>query len=211
MLLVDDHALFRRGLRRLLEREGIEVIGEGSHGRAAVQLAAELRPDVIVMDLSMPLMSGLEAIERIVAANPHARILVLTITAEEDEVLDALLAGACGYLLKDARAEEIVAGVRAAVAGDSMISPRIAGRLVTRLREVGRPEVDHDGQVEAELTQREVEILRLIASGKENAAIAQELYISPKTVKNHVAAILDKLEIENRIQAAVVAVRCGLA
>ena len=210
VILVDDHALFRRGLRRLLEHYEIEVVGEASHGRAAVQLASELRPDVIVMDLSMPLMSGVEAIEQIVGANPAARILVLTITVEDKEVLDALLAGACGYLLKDATADEVAAGVHAALAGDSMISPRIAGRLVARLRETDRSRTQQLREIDVDLTTREVDVLKLIADGKENSAIAQELYISPKTVKNHVASILDKLAIENRIQAAVVAVKSGL-
>jgi DNA-binding NarL/FixJ family response regulator len=211
LLLVDDHALFRRGLRRLFEGHGFEIAGEASNGRAAVQLATELEPDIIIMDLSMPVMGGVEAITRIVQRDPDARILVLTISAGEAEVLDALLVGACGYLLKDARAEDIVQGVRAAAAGDSMISPRIAGRLVARLREAGSPAATANAALdEADLTGREVEILRLIAHGKENSAIAQELFISPKTVKNHVASILSKLEIENRIQAAVVAVRQGL-
>lgn len=207
-MLVEDHVLYRRGLRRLLEQHDIDVVGEASHGRAAVQLASELRPDVIVTDLSMPLMSGVEAIGRIVAADPDARIVVLTVTGEDDEVLDALLAGACGYLLKDASADEVVAAVHAALAGDSMISPRIAGRLVARLREAGRPRAERE--LDVDLTTREVEVLKLIAHGKENSAIAQELYISPKTVKNHVASILEKLAIENRIQAAVAAVKSGL-
>ena len=209
VVLVDDHALFRRGLRRLLEHHDIEVVGEASHGRAAVQLASELRPDVIVMDLSMPLMSGVEAIQRNGAADPPARNLVHTVSVEDNEVLDALLAGACGYLLKDAGADEVAAGVQAALAGDSMISPRIAGRLVARLRETGRSRAQPE-RVDVDLTTREVDVLKLIACGKENSAIAQELYISPKTVKNHVASILEKLAIENRIQAAVVAVKSGL-
>jgi DNA-binding NarL/FixJ family response regulator len=209
-VLVEDHVLYRRGLRRLLEDHDIDVIGEASHGRGAVQLASELRPDVIVTDLAMPLMCGVEAIRHIVAADPEARIVVLTVTVEDDQVLDALLAGACGYLLKDAGAAEVVAAVHAALAGESMISPRIAGRLVARLRETGRsrPELEHE--LDVDLTTREVEVLKLIAHGKHNSAIAQELYISPKTVKNHVASILDKLAIENRIQAAVAAVKSGL-
>ena len=127
LLLVEDHALFRRGLRRLLEGKGFDVVGEAANGKAAVALAGELEPDVIVMDLSMPVMSGVEAIERIVAMNPEARILVLTISAGEDEVLDALVAGACGYVLKDARAEEIGALVRERMesAADLMLSRSI--------------------------------------------------------------------------------------
>src|SRR5207247_6026582 len=121
LLLVDDHALFRRGLGRLLEREGFEIAGEAANGRAAVALAAELEPDVIVMDLSMPVMGGVEAITQIVDRDPDARVLVLTISAGEDEVLDALHAGACGYVLKDAAPAEIAAGVRAAAVGRSLI------------------------------------------------------------------------------------------
>jgi DNA-binding NarL/FixJ family response regulator len=207
VVLVDDHALFRRGLRRLLEGHGFDVVGEGSHGRAAVQLAAELKPDVIVCDLSMPLMGGVEAITHIVHADPDARILVLTISGESDEVIDALLAGASGYLLKDARGEEIVRAVQAAAAGECAIAPRVAGRIVSRLREVGRPQLP---VLPENLTDREVDVLRLLATGKENAAIAQELFLSPKTVKNHVSSILDKLDIDNRIQAAVLAVRQGI-
>ena len=207
VVLVDDHTLYRRGLRRLLEEHGFAVVGEGSHGRAAVQLAAELRPDVLVCDLSVPLMDGVEAITRIVGADPAARVLVLTMSTDGDAILDALVAGACGYLLKDARAEELVRAVHAAAAGECAISPRVAARIVARLREVGRarPEQMPDG-----LTDREVDVLRLLATGKENAAIAQELYLSPKTVKNHVSSILGKLDIDNRIQAAVMAVRQGL-
>lgn len=207
VVLVDDHALYRRGLRRLLEEHGFAVVGEGSHGRAAVQLAAELRPDVLVCDLSVPLMDGVEAIARIVGADPAARVLVLTMSTDGDAILDALVAGACGYLLKDARAEELVRSVQAAAAGECAISPRVAARIVARLREVGRarPAPMPDG-----LTEREVDVLRLLATGKENAAIAQELYLSPKTVKNHVSSILGKLDIDNRIQAAVMAVRQGL-
>ena len=140
LLLADDHTLFRRGLRELLEGYGFAVIGEAPNGSSAVRLARELRPDVTVMDLSMPGMGGVEATTAILEEDPGARILVLTISAEEEEVLDALLAGACGYLLKDAEVAEIVAGVRAAAAGDAMISPTVATRLVSRLREQRRAE-----------------------------------------------------------------------
>jgi len=207
LLIADDHALFRRGLRRLFTSHGMEVVGEAGNGRDAGRLYAELRPDVVVMDLSMPVVTGTQAIATILAHDPEAKVLVLTMSAEESEVLDALLAGACGYLLKEAPPDQIIAGVHAAVAAESLISPRIASRLVVRLRELGN---ERPVALDADLTEREVEILRLIATGKENSAIASELFISPKTVKNHVASILDKLALENRIQAAVMAVRSGI-
>jgi len=209
VVIADDHVLFRRGLRRLLQQRGMEVVGEASNGRQAVQLATELAPDVVVMDLSMPVMDGVEATRAIVAHDARARVLMLTIAADEAPVLDALLAGACGYQLKDASALELMTSVQIAAQGESMISPRIAAHLVTRLRENGRA-VEPEPTT-GELTVREVEVLRLVAEGKENSEIADALVISPKTVKNHVASILEKLAIDNRIQAAVVAVRRGLA
>jgi DNA-binding NarL/FixJ family response regulator len=158
------------------------------------------------MDLSMPGMSGIEAIERIASIAPRVRVLVLTILADESDVLNALLAGACGYLLKDATTEEIVTGIQAAAQGDSKISPRIASKLVRHLRERPAPAADISG----ELTKRELEVLELLARGLDNASIASELYISQNTVKNHVTSILSKLQVENRIQAAVRAARSGL-
>jgi two-component system, NarL family, response regulator LiaR len=210
VLLVDDHALFRRGLARMLEAQGVNVVGEAPTGEAGVKLAEELRPDVVVMDLQMPGMGGVAATAEVLKRLPAAQVLVLTISVEQSQVLDALLAGATGYLLKDAEGAEIVAGIRSAAAGDAMISPRIAGKLVERLREVDDRTVDAPEQEDDHLTERESEILRLIASGMDNAAIADQLIISPKTVKNHVASILEKLGLENRIQAAVYAVRRGL-
>jgi two-component system nitrate/nitrite response regulator NarL len=210
LLLADDHTLFRRGLRELLEGYGFGVIGEASNGSSAVRLARELRPDVIVMDLSMPGMSGVEATEAILEEDRGARILVLTISAGEEEVLDALLAGACGYLLKDAEVAEIVAGVRAAAAGDTTISPAVATRLVGRLRAQRRTERLQALTKLAPLTVRERDILRLLAQGRQNSVIAAELVISRATVKTHVAHLLDKLGLDNRVQAAVFAVRHGI-
>jgi DNA-binding NarL/FixJ family response regulator len=210
LLLADDHTLFRRGLRELLEGYGFEVVGEAPTGANAVRLARELRPDVTVMDLSMPGMGGVEATQAILDEDSAARILVLTISAEEDEVLDALLAGACGYLLKDAELAEIIAGVRAAAAGDAMISPAVATRLVARLRHQRRAERVEAAPKPPPLTPRERDILALLAQGRENSAIAVELVISPATVKTHVARLLDKLELDNRVQAAVFAVRYGI-
>jgi NarL family two-component system response regulator LiaR len=210
VLLVDDHALFRRGLARMLEAQGVQVVGEAPTGELGVRMAQELRPDVIVMDLQMPGIGGVAATAEILKQLPAAQVLVLTISVEQSQVLDALLAGATGYLLKDAEGSDIVAGIRSAAAGDAMISPRIAGKLVERLREVDDRSAHDPPPVDDGLTDRETEILRLIASGMDNAAIADQLIISPKTVKNHVASILEKLGLENRIQAAVYAVRRGL-
>jgi NarL family two-component system response regulator LiaR len=210
VLLVDDHALFRRGLARMLEAQGVEVVGEAQNGEVGIRMAEELRPDVIVMDLQMPGMGGVAATAKILEHHPKALVIVLTISVEQSQVLDALLAGASGYLLKDAEGAEIVAGIRSAAAGDAMISPRIAGKLVERLREVDDRAAEAVKLEDNTLTERESEILRLIASGADNAAIADQLIISPKTVKNHVASILEKLGLENRIQAAVYAVRRGL-
>ena len=172
-----------------------------------MRLARELQPDVTVMDLSMPGMDGVQATQAILDEDPGARILVLTLSAEGDEVLDVLLAGACGYLLKDAEVAEIVAGVRAAAAGDAMISPAVATRLVARLREQRRNERVQAPPKPPPLTPRERDILQLLAQGRENSAIAAELVISPATVKTHVAHLLDKLSLDNRVQAAVFAVR----
>ena len=211
VVIADDHVLFRRGLKRVLEQRRMEIVGEASNGRAAVQLTHDLRPDVVVMDFSMPIMDGVAATREILAEDPMARVLMLTITAEAEPVLDAMLAGACGYQLKDASAADLVYGVRAAAMGQSLISPRIAAHLVKRLRETSPAEPRRAFEEQAaDLTTREVEILRLVAEGKENSQIAGELYISPKTVKNHVASILGKLAIENRVQAAVFAVRMGI-
>jgi DNA-binding NarL/FixJ family response regulator len=204
--------LFRRGLAGVLQQHGMEVVGEVSNGKLAVAQWRALRPDVVVMDYSMPVMDGVDATREILGEDPSARVLMLTITADEAPVLDAMLAGACGYQLKDASSTDLVRAVLAAALGESLISPRIAAHLVKRLRDTA-PAVclAAASQDTGELTTREVEILRLVAQGKENSQIGEELYISPKTVKNHVANILDKLEIENRIQAAVFAVRTGIA
>jgi DNA-binding NarL/FixJ family response regulator len=202
--LVDDHALFRSGLRELLEEHGFEVVGEAGDGQDGVRLAAETAPDVIVMDLNMPGMSGVEATRRICATSPTTRVLILTVSPDDDDIKDAVLAGACGYVLKDAEIDNVVAGVAAAARGESQLSPRVATRLLERVR-------DHSGvlpsDVRPELTDREREVLGLIAAGKDNTEIAAELFISAQTVKNHVSNILAKLQVENRIQAAVFAVR----
>jgi NarL family two-component system response regulator LiaR len=210
VLLADDHTLFRNGLRRLFEDYGIEVVGEAPNGAAAIELHRRLKPDLTVIDLNMSVVDGIEATEAIVDEDPSARVLVITLTASDDEILDALLAGACGYVLKDTPPEQLIEAVRAAGAGDAMISPVVATKLVNRVREERRNERVQAPPKPPPLTSRERDILRLLAQGRENSAIAQELVISPATVKTHVAHLLNKLGLENRVQAAVFAVRHGI-
>ena len=209
VLLVDDHDLFRTGLRTLLEDEGLQVIGEAENGQVALRLVGELAPDVVIMDLNMPGLTGVETTRRITGASPLTRVLVLTISVEDDDVMNAVMAGACGYLLKDSSIHQLIAGIRAAARGESLISPQIAAKLLQRLR-AQTTDTGAAATILAELSDRELEVLRLIANGKDNAVIARELFISPKTVKNHISNILMKLQIENRIQAAVYAVRSGI-
>jgi DNA-binding NarL/FixJ family response regulator len=209
VLLVDDHDLFRTGLRNLLEERGIQIAGEAGEGADAVRLVRELAPEVVVMDLNMPGMTGIEAIRQIHGFAPLTRVLVLTISDQDDDVLDAILAGACGYLLKDASVDELSRGIGAAAVGESLVSPAIAGKVLQQVRATAvSPEAADT--IRAELSERELDVLKLIAAGNDNAMIAAQLHISPKTVKNHISNILMKLQIENRIQAAVYAVRSGL-
>jgi len=209
VVLVDDHDLFRTGLRTLLEEQGLQVVGEAENGQVALGLVGELAPDVVIMDLKMPGLTGVEATRKITGIAPLTRVVVLTISAEDDDVMNAVMAGACGYLLKDSSIEQLIAGITAAAGGESLISPQIASKLLRYLRattaDLGAAET-----IRNLLSDRELEVLRLIANGKDNAEIAGELFISPKTVKNHISNILMKLQIDNRIQAAVYAVRSGL-
>jgi DNA-binding NarL/FixJ family response regulator len=209
VLLVDDHDLFRTGLRNLLDEQGVQVVGEAATGADALRLTRELAPDVIVMDLNMPGMSGVEATRHITAVAPLTRVLVLTISDQDSDVMDAILAGACGYLLKDASIQELMRGIQSAALGESLISPHIASKVLQRVRaSTTSPTIAET--IRSELSDREIEVLKLIANGKDNGQIAAELHISPKTVKNHISNILMKLQIENRIQAAVYAVRSGI-
>jgi DNA-binding NarL/FixJ family response regulator len=211
ILLVDDHDLFRTGLRNLLEEEGgVQIAGEATNGAEAVQLARELAPDVVVMDLNMPSMSGVEATRHITNLSPLTKVIVLTISEEDADVLDAIVAGACGYLLKDSSITDVIAGIQAAAVNQSLISPGIASKVLQRVRATTE-DTEMADSIRAELSDREIEVLKLIANGKDNAQIAAELVISPKTVKNHISNILMKLQIQNRIQAAVYAVRSGIA
>ncbi len=207
VVVIDDHVLFRTGLRELLEQEEIRVVGEASTAEAGLEVIERQAPDVAIVDLNLPRMSGQNAIRQIATIAPRTQVLVLTISANEADVTDAVLAGACGYLLKDASAGDIASGVRAAAVGESMVSPRMAKTLLDQLRQhesgEARPHVEN-------LSTREKEVLRLVVEGKDNATIAQELFISPYTVKNHISNILLKLHVENRLQAAVRAVRDAL-
>ena len=208
VLVVDDHRLFRGGLRDVLEESGIAIAGEADSGEEALELAPALSPDVVIMDLTLPGISGAEATRRLLAAEPQLTVLVLTVSAEGGDIDEALAAGARGYLLKDATARELVAGVRAAAAGEAPLSPPVAARLVASMRDARRAR-DAAGDP-ADLSERELQVLRLISEGRDNTQIARALYISPETVKDHVSHILVKLGVENRIQAAVYAVRTDL-
>jgi DNA-binding NarL/FixJ family response regulator len=209
VLVVDDHDLFRTGLRNLLEEQGVNVVGEAGDGEAAIRLAADLAPDVVIMDLNMPGAGGVETTRKLSGLAPLSRVVVLTISDDDDDVMNAVMAGACGYLLKDSSIQDLIGGIRAAAAGESLISPQIAAKVLQRLRAQSKDD-DAAETIRAELSDRELEVLKLIANGKDNAQIAKELFISPKTVKNHISNILMKLQIENRIQAAVYAVRSGI-
>jgi DNA-binding NarL/FixJ family response regulator len=209
VLIVDDHDLFRTGLRNLLEEQGVQIVGEAATGADAVRIVRELAPDVVVMDLNMPGMGGVDATRHISSIAPLTRVVMLTISDQDSDVMDAILAGACGYLLKDSSIQDLIAGIDSAARGESLISPNIAAKVLQRIRATStQPEIA--SAIRAELSDREIEVLKLIANGKDNAVIAGELHISPKTVKNHISNILMKLQIDNRIQAAVYAVRSGI-
>jgi DNA-binding NarL/FixJ family response regulator len=205
LVLADDHQLFREGLRGMLESESMTVVGEAADGARAVVLARELEPDVIVMDLQMGSSSGLEALAHLTHANPEVRVVVLTVSAEESDVLRALAAGARGYLLKDAPANQLAVGVRQAAEGQMVLSSEVAGAL--RSHAQAGVQGARDGIA---LTARETEVLRLIADGADNVAIGRELSISHHTVKSYVTNIFEKLGVGSRVQAAVHAVRVGL-
>jgi DNA-binding NarL/FixJ family response regulator len=209
VVVVDDHDIFRSGLVRLLsDEEGIEVVEQAADGERAVRVVARETPDVVLMDLRLPGISGVEATRRILERVPDTNVLVLTISDAERDVTDAIQAGARGYLLKESTLEEIMSGIRSAAVGQSTLSPRVAASVLDRLRTLERTGRAREG--EADLTERELEILGLIAAGKDNSEIADELVISSQTVKNHVSSILAKLQLENRVQAAVHAVRRGI-
>jgi DNA-binding NarL/FixJ family response regulator len=204
VLIADDHAVVREGLRSFLDvQEGVEVVGDVEDGAAAVAAVERLVPDVVLMDLVMPQMDGLEALRQVRAVSPSTRVVVLTSYVQDEKVLAAIRAGAAGYLLKDVRPAELVEAIRRAADGEAWLHPTAAARLMRELAERGAAE-EADA---ARLTPRELDVLRLIAQGKSNKAIAAELVVSEKTVKTHVSNILAKLHLHDRTQAALYAVR----
>ena len=204
VLLVDDHPVVRQGLRALLStQEGIDVVGEAGDGEAAVAAADRLSPDVVLMDVVMPGMDGVEALRRIGERRPQTRVVMLTSYADERQAMEAVDAGASGFLLKDASPRDVVSAIRAAHRGEAVLHPSVAAKLLAERR---RPPAAH-----ADLTARELEVLRLIARGLQNKQIAAQLHLSEKTVKTHVSAILRKLDVSDRTQAAMYAVRERLA
>jgi DNA-binding NarL/FixJ family response regulator len=209
VLLADDQELVRSGFRLILELAGIDVVGEAGDGREAVELAARLEPDVVLMDVRMPDVDGIEATRRIVEAGLRTRVLILTTFDLDAHVFDALQAGASAFLLKDVGREQLVAAVRTVAAGEALFAPSVLARLVAHY--VQRPPLRPSALPGlAELTPREVEILRLIGLGRSNGEIAAELFISLATVKTHVRHVLGKLGLRDRVHAVVAAHRCGL-
>jgi DNA-binding NarL/FixJ family response regulator len=208
VLIVDDHALFRRGLIMVLESEdGIEVVAEAEDGEEAVRKAAEFAPDVVLMDVRMPRVSGIAATREIATVIPTAKILMLTVSDEEDDLYEAVKAGATGYLLKEISIEEVADAIRAVTQGQSLISPSMASKLLTEFNSLAKRAEEKQQVPVPRLTERELEVLKLVAQGMSNREIAEQLFISENTVKNHVRNILEKLHLHSRMEAVVYAVR----
>ena len=211
VLIADDHALFRRGLEMVLQGEpGLELVGQASDGQEAVKLATEVVPDVVLMDIRMPKMTGIEAARRMKEVAPSARIVILTISDEDGDLFEAIRAGASGYLLKDIPLDELAGSVRSVHGGQSLINPSMAGKLLTEFATLARRDAEEEPAKHApapKLTEREMEVLRLVARGMNNRDIAKELFISENTVKNHVRNILEKLQSHSRMEAVMIAAR----
>ena len=208
VLIADDQALFRRGLFVVLGTEdGVEVVAEAENGEEAVDKARELVPDVVLMDVRMHKVNGIEAAAQIRADLPTTKILMLTVSDEEEDLYEAIKAGATGYLLKEISVEEVAEAIRAVMQGQSLISPSMASKLLNEFNALARRAEDRQQLPAPALTNREIEVLRLVAKGMSNREIAEELYISENTVKNHVRNILEKLHLHSRMEAVIYAVR----
>jgi two-component system NarL family response regulator len=210
VLVVDDHQMFRRGVAMVLEQQpDLELVGEAGDVTEAVQIATDKLPDVVLMDVKMPRGSGIEATAQIKELVPSAKILMLTISEEEADLYDSLKAGATGYLLKDVAIEEVVEAIRSVHQGESRISPSMASKLINEFAAMSKRGDEKPQSPQPRLTEREMEVLRLVAKGRNNRDIAKELFISENTVKNHIRNILEKLHLHSRMQAVVYAVREG--
>lgn len=210
LIIVDDHKLFREGIKALLAvTDDIEIVGEAEDGATAMKRIRELEPDVILMDINMPGLNGIRVTEQILAQHPQTRIIMLTMLEDDASILHAMRAGARGYLLKGAEPEEVLSVIRAVAEGQALFGPAIATRLMNYFKELStKPAVS--GTPFPELTERELEILRLISQGLNNQQIAQKLVLSPKTVRNHITSIFSKLQVADRAQAIVRAREAGL-
>ncbi len=208
VLVVDDHALFRRGLEMVLAQESdIEVVGEAGDGAEAVTRATETLPDIVLMDVRMPRRSGIEACTAIKDAVPSAKIVMLTISDEEADLYEAIKAGASGYLLKEISIDEVATAIRAVAGGQSLISPSMAGKLLTEFATMIKRDGERQQVPAPRLTEREMDVLKLVARGLNNRDIAAQLFISDNTVKNHIRNMLEKLQLHSRMEAVVYAVR----
>lgn len=211
LLIADDHTLFREGLRAILGAQAdIEIVGEASNGAQAVQLAASQLPDIILMDIQMPELNGIAATEKILDANPHIGIIVLTMLEDDDSVFAAMRAGARGYVLKGADKAEMLRAIHAVANGEALFGPAIAKRMVNFFQDMRGIKNLAPPRAFPELTEREIEVLDLIARGDNNAEIAEKLSVSPKTVSNHISNIFSKLQVADRAQAIVRARQAGL-
>jgi DNA-binding NarL/FixJ family response regulator len=213
ILIVDDQALFREGVHTLLSVwPDLEVIGEAGNGEEAIEMTASLAPDVILMDLHMPVMGGVAATRRIVARHPDSRVIVLTTFDDDEHIFEGLRAGAAGYLLKDVPSAKLVEAIRATARGESFLHPSVAARVIAEFTRVsgGHPSSDKQQPMTEPLSEREIEVLGLLSAGASNREIASKLFITEGTVKNHVTSILGKLDVRDRTQAALKARELGL-
>jgi DNA-binding NarL/FixJ family response regulator len=205
-MLADDHRMLREGLRRSMSDQGFDVVGEARDGDEAIRLAEELQPEVILMDVTMPEVDGVEATRQIRQQFPDIRIVMLTMHADQEVLAAAIRAGASGYLVKDCSTEEIASAVRMAASGETALSPQLAASMLDEVRKLDQP----SNEEERVITRREEEVLQLIANGCSTPEVAEKLFISQKTVKNHLASIYQKLDARDRTQAVLQAVRMGI-